>query len=180
MSVSTLEHPTRNSVTTIKSDGSRPFLFPADAQGRFNQARRLSAFALISFYLSLPWIQINGHPAVFLDVAGRRFHLFGVTLAAQDLWLLFFVITGLGFSLFFVTALLGRVWCGWACPQTVFLDHVYRVIERCIEGDALKRRALHHAPLSAGKIFKRTFKHTLYVLVSAAITHLFLAYFVSL
>jgi cytochrome c oxidase accessory protein FixG len=76
--------------------------------------------------------------------------------------------------------LLGRVWCGWACPQTVFLDHVYRRIERWIDGDAVKRRALRHAALSASKIFRRVAKHTLYLLASAAITHLFLAYFVSL
>lgn len=180
MAAPSLEIPRREDVTTIRSDGSRPFLFPADPRGRFTRARKISAFALIAFYLSLPWIQIKGSPAVFLDVAERRFHLFGVTLAAQDLWLLFFVITGLGFSLFFVTSLLGRVWCGWACPQTVFLDHVYRRIERWIEGDAVKRRALHNAPLSATKIFKRTLKHTLYIFVSAVITHLFLAYFVSL
>lgn len=172
--------PGRETVSTIRSDGSRPFLFPADPKGRFTRARTWSGFALIAFYLSLPWIQINGFPAVFLDVAERRFHLFGVTLAPQDLWLLFFVITGLGFSLFFVTALLGRVWCGWACPQTVFLDQVYRRIERWIDGDAVQRRALQRAPLTATKIFRRTLKHTLYVLVSAIITHLFLAYFVSL
>ena len=177
---SALERPSRDSVTTIRSDGSRPFLFPADPHGRFNRARRLSAFGLMALYFSLPWIKINGYPAVFLDIAERRFHLFGVTLAAQDMWLLFFVITGLGFSLFFVTALLGRVWCGWACPQTVFLDHVYRRIERWIDGDAIKRRALHNAPLSAGKILKRGTKHGLYIVVSAIITHLFLAYFVSL
>ncbi len=172
--------PRRETVSAIRSDGSRPFLFPADPKGRFTRARMWSGFALIAFYLSLPWIQINGFPAVFLDVAERRFHLFGVTLAPQDLWLLFFVITGLGFSLFFVTALLGRVWCGWACPQTVFLDQVYRRIERWIDGDAVQRRALQRAPLTATKIFRRTLKHTLYVLVSAIITHLFLAYFVSL
>jgi cytochrome c oxidase accessory protein FixG len=180
MTAPTLESPTRTTVTTIRSDGSRPFLFPADPRGRYNRFRRGTALGLIAFYLSLPWIRVNGYPAVFLDVADRRFHLFGVTLAAQDLWLLFFVITGVGFSLFFVTSLLGRVWCGWACPQTVFLDQVYRRIERWIDGDAVKRRALHHAPLSAAKLFKRILKHTLYVLVSAAITHLFLAYFVSL
>ena len=175
-----LSRPSRDTVTTIRADGSRPFLHPSDAHGRFNRARRISALALMVFYFSLPWITINGYPAVFLDVAERRFHLFGITLAAQDLWLLFFVITGLGFSLFFVTALLGRVWCGWACPHTVFLDHVYRRIERWIEGDAVKRRALDRAPLSAAKIARRTAKHGLYVLVSAVITHLFLAYFVSL
>jgi polyferredoxin len=180
MSAPTADLPRRESVTTIRSDGSRPFLFPADAHGRFARARKLTAFGLIAFYLSLPWIRINGYPAVLLDVAERRFHLFGLTLAAQDLWLLFFLITGVGFSLFFVTALLGRVWCGWACPQTVFLDHVYRQIERWVEGDAVTRRALDRAPWSAGKIAKRAIKHGTYLVVSAVITHLFLAYFVSI
>jgi len=172
--------PSRDSVTTIRADGSRPFLYPADTHGRFTLARRGSALFLIAFYLSLPWIKIRGYPAVFLDVAERRFHLFGLTLAAQDLWLLFFVITGFGFSLFFVTALLGRVWCGWACPQTVFLDHVYRRIEHWIDGDAVARRALAQAGMSFTKIFKRALKHTLYFVISAAIAHLFLAYFVSI
>lgn len=172
--------PNRDSVTTIRDDGSRAFLYPADTRGRFTRARRWSAIGLIVFYLSLPWIKINGYPAVFLDVAERHFHLFGLTFAAQDLWLIFFLITGLGFSLFFVTAMLGRIWCGWACPHTVFLDHVYRRIERWIEGDAVKRRALAAAPMTAGKFFKLLLKHALYVLVSAVITHLFLAYFVSL
>jgi cytochrome c oxidase accessory protein FixG len=176
--ISTL--PTRDTVTTIQADGSRRFLYPADVRGQFATARRWSGWLLIGIYLLLPWIKIGGHPAVCLDVAARRFHLFGLTLAAQDLWLLFFLITGLGFSLFFVTALLGRVWCGWACPQTVFLDHVFRRIERLIEGDALQRRALAAAPFTAGKILKRGLKHLLYVVAAAVIAHLLLAYFVSL
>lgn len=172
--------PTIDSVTTIRADGSRPYLYPADTHGRFTRARRVSAFFLIALYLLLPWIPVGGYPAVFLDLAERRFHLFGYTLAAQDLWLMFFLITGVGFTLFFVTSLLGRVWCGWACPQTVFLDHVYRRIERLIEGDAVQRRALAAAPASATKVLKKSAKHALYFLVSAAIAHLFLAYFVSI
>ena len=172
--------PTRDSVTTIRPDGSRPFLYPADTHGRFTLTRRVSAFLLIAFYLALPWIPVGGYPAVFLDVAERRFHLFGLTLAAQDMWLLFFVITGLGFSLFFITALFGRLWCGWACPHTVFLDQVYRRIERLIDGDAIQRRALAEAPLSGLKVLRRVLKHGLYLAVSAVIAHLFLAYFVSL
>jgi len=170
----------RDFVTTINDDGSRYFLEPADVRGRFTRWRRFSGIALIVIYLVLPWIPINGYPAVFLDVAGSRFHLFGFTLAAQDTWLLFFLVTGLGFSLFFVTALLGRLWCGWACPQTVFLEHLYRPIERWIDGDAAARRALRAAPLSAGKVARRTLKHGLYIVVSLVITHLFLAYYVSL
>jgi cytochrome c oxidase accessory protein FixG len=172
--------PTVDSVTTINPDGSRRDLHPADVRGRYTVARRWSGWALIAFYLVLPWITVNGHPAVFLDIAEGRFHFLGYTLAAQDAWLLFFAVTGLGFALFFVTALFGRLWCGWACPQTVYLEHVYRVIERWIDGDAPARRALQLAPLTVGKFARRVGKHALYALVSLAITHLFLSYFVSL
>lgn len=174
------QRPSLDSVTTINNDGSRPFIYPADVSGIFSIARKVSAFALIALYLSLPWIKIGGFPAVFLDVANRRFHLFGWTFAAQDMWLTFFLITGLGFSLFFITALLGRIWCGWACPQTVFLDHVYRRIERWIEGNAIQRRKLADGPWTPEKVSKRMLKHGLYIIVSLLITHLFLAYFVSL
>jgi len=172
--------PSLDSVTTIQDDGSRRFLHPADAQGRFLFWRRVSAWVLIAVYLSLPWIPVDGYPAVFLDLANSRFHLFGYTLAAQDAWLLFFLVSGVGFSLFFITALLGRVWCGWACPQTVFLEHVYRRIERLIEGDAPARRALDAAPWTGAKAIRRLAKHVAYVAVSLVIAHLFLAYYVSL
>ena len=172
--------PVVDSVTTINPDGSHYFLYPADARGRFTSWRKVSAYVLIAIYLLVPWIPVNGHPAVFLDIAGRRFHFFGYTLAAQDTWLLFFGVSGLGFGLFFLTALFGRLWCGWACPQTVFLDHVYRRIERWLEGDAPARRALKLAPMTAGKFARRVVKHGLYIIASLVITHLFLAYFVSL
>ena len=171
--------PNLDSVTTINDDGSRYFLHPADVRGRWVLARRLLGALLIAGYVVLPWIPINGNPAVFLDVENRLFHLFGLTLVPQDSWVLFFAISGLGFSLFFVTSLLGRVWCGWACPYTVWLDHVYRRIERAIEGDALARRALDRAPWTPGKIFKRLAKHLLFAAVSAAIALGFLAYFIS-
>ncbi len=172
--------PSRDSVTTIRKDGSRVFLHPADTRGRWTVARRLTALLLIGVYVLLPWIPIGGYPAVFLDVLNRRFHLFGWTLAAQDIWLLFFGITGLAFSLFFVTALIGRVWCGWACPQTVFLEHVYRRIERWIDGDAAERKRLDAATWSSWKIMKRLLKHTLFLGISLVIAHLFLSYFISI
>jgi cytochrome c oxidase accessory protein FixG len=172
--------PSVDSVTTIEADGSRRDIHPADVAGRFTNARRWSGWGLIAFYLVLPWIPVNGHPAVFLDIAEGRFHFFGYTLAAQDTWLLFFGVSGLGFALFFITALFGRLWCGWACPQTVYLEHVYRVIERWIDGDAPARRALTAAPLTASKAAKRMAKHALYIVASLLITHLFLSYFVSL
>lgn len=174
------KRPSVDSVTTIQEDGSRFFLHPADVRGFFSRHRKWTGLFLIGLYLALPWITIGGYPAVFLDVGGRRFHLFGYVLAFQDAWLLFFGITGLGFTLFFVTSLLGRLWCGWACPQTVFLEHVYRPIERLIEGDAVKRRKLDASPWTTEKILKRTTKQIAFVVVSAVISHLFLAYYVSL
>jgi cytochrome c oxidase accessory protein FixG len=136
--------------------------------------------ALIAIYVLLPWIPVRGHPAVFLDVVELRFHFFGLTFAAQDLWLGFFVLTGMAFGLFYLTALFGRLWCGWACPQTVFLEHVYRRIERWIEGDAQERRQLDKGAWTQVKVLKRGLKLALFAVVSFAIAHVFLAYFVSL
>ena len=138
------------------------------------------AAVLLIVYISLPWIPVNGFPAVFLDVQERRFHFFGLTLATQDLWVFFFLISGLGFSLFFVTSLLGRVWCGWTCPYTVFLEHLFRRVERLIDGDAPARRLLDAAPWTPMKITKRVVKHTLYILMAAGIAHVFLSYFISI
>ena len=173
--------PSINSLSTINNDGSRNFLHPADVSGKWTLLRRISAVILIAVYILLPWIKIGGFPAVFLDIAHRRFHFFGLTIVQQDLWMGFFLITGLGFSLYFVTSLFGRLWCGWACPQTVFLEHVYRRIERWIEGDATKRKKLDKMKLNEGnKLLKRGLKQVIFVLVSAVIAHVFLSYFVSL
>ena len=180
MSAPVPKQPNLDSVTTINPDGSHFFLHPADVKGRWTLARRVFGLALIALYVALPWIPINGSPALFFDVEMRRFHVFGLTLVPQDLWVMFFGVTGLGFTLFFVTALLGRLWCGWACPYTVFLDHVFRRIERWIEGDSVARKKLAAAPWTAGKVVRRVAKHSLYVLCASLIAHVFLSYFVSI
>ena len=172
--------PTLESLSSIHADGSKKSLHPADVRGPFTRWRRLAALVMLTIYVALPWIPVNGYPAVFLDVVERRFHFFGITFATQDLWIGFFVVTGLAFSLFYITALFGRLWCGWTCPYTVFLENVYRRIERLIDGDATARRALAAAPWTGMKITKRVTKHALYLLVSALIAHVALSYFVSL
>lgn len=178
--VSPPKNPNLDSVTTVNDDGSHYVLHPADVTGRFMILRRLFALLLIVVYAILPWITINDAPAVFLDVLNRKFHFFGITLVPQDLWVLFFGITGTGFALFFLTALLGRLWCGWACPYTVFLEHVFRKIERIIDGDSTARRKLDQAPWRFPKIWRRIIKHGLYIAIAALLAHVFLSYFISL
>jgi cytochrome c oxidase accessory protein FixG len=165
---------------SILSDGRRKKIVPADVRGHFARARSVTFFLLIVVWIALPWATINGAPAVFLDEEARRFYLFGATFNAQDTWLLFFLLSGVGFGLVYVTALTGRAWCGWACPQTVFLEGVYRRIERLIEGPRDKHFRRDAGPWSFGRLARKVAKHGAFVLASLAVAHIVLAYFVSL
>ncbi len=164
----------------LPTDGHRHAIVPADVSGRFHRARNAVFAALVVFWAALPWIRIGGHPAIFIEVDARELYLFGATFNAQDTWLLFFLLTGIGFGLVYATALAGRVWCGWACPQTVFLEGVYRRIERWIGGPREKRLRLAAGPWNVDKIARRIATHVLYVAVSLVIAHIFLSYFASL
>ncbi|MEM8954666.1 MAG: cytochrome c oxidase accessory protein CcoG [Verrucomicrobiota bacterium] len=172
--------PNLISLGSIDDDGSKLILHPSDVRGPFTHWRRVAAGLLIAVYVALPWIPINGYPAVLFDLDERRFHFFGLTFVPADFWIGFFLLSGLGFGLFFATSLLGRVWCGWACPYTVFLEHIYRRIERFIDGDAPTRRKLDASPWSSSKTLKRFAKHSLYLIVSATLAHIFLSYFIPL
>ena len=177
---SNLKKPNLDSVTSINDDGSKYNIHPADVKGIFTTLRRLTAWFLILIYVALPWIPINGYPAVFIDVEELRFHFFGFTLLTQDFWVFFFLVSGLAFGLFVLAALVGRVWCGWFCPYTVFLEHLYRRIERIVDGDASKRRKLDASSMGASKATKRIIKWGLYILASFLLAHVFLSYFISI
>jgi cytochrome c oxidase accessory protein FixG len=166
--------------SSLRKDGSRNWVHPADVKGRWTRLRRIGFVLLILIYVVLPWIEINGHPAVFLDILHRKFYLFGLTFNAQDAWLAFFLVTGAGFALIVATALLGRIWCGYACPQTVFLEGVYRRIERWIEGPRNVRLRRNAAKLSWDKAWRKALKHLLFLAVSIFLAHVFLSYFTSL
>jgi cytochrome c oxidase accessory protein FixG len=158
---------------SIQRDGRRVAIHPADVRGRFARARNVVFFVLIAIYVALPWIPIGGHPAVFLDVNARRFYLFGATFNAQDVWMMVVLGVGTGFALITATALLGRVWCGYGCPQTVFMESLYRPVERFLLGPREKR-------IRGGRPVRATLAHIAYALISLALAHVLLAYFVSL
>jgi len=166
--------------SALRTDGGRTFVVPADVSGRYTRRRTLLFALLLVIYVATPWIEVGGHPAVFLDLEHRSFYLLGATFNAQDVWMAFFLLSGLGFLLILITALWGRVWCGYACPQTVFLEGVYRRIERWIEGPRNARLKRDAEPLGFARLWRKTLKHALFVLVSFLIAHVFLSYFVSL
>ena len=172
-----VRRPDLDTLLSINADGSRNAIHPADVHGRFQRRKRGLWYVLILVYLLLPWLQVGGHPAVLIDIAERRFYLFGQTFNAQDFWLAFFCITGLGFALFVVAALWGRLWCGYACPQTVFLEGVFRRLERWIDGNAHARIARERARMTAGKFARRAVKLTLFLAIALLIAHSLLGYF---
>jgi cytochrome c oxidase accessory protein FixG len=102
-------------------------------RGRFRRLRSLANAALIAILFAIPWLRVDGQPLVLLDVPARQFHVFGLVIFPQELFFLWLLLAGLALALFFFTALLGRLWCGWACPQTVFTD-VYAGLARRIQG----------------------------------------------
>ena len=166
--------------SSLRSDGRRVAIVPADVRGRFNTARHALFATLLAIGIALPLIRIDGRPAVFLDVPARRFFVFGESFNAQDGWLVFFVLSGLGFGLLVLTTVLGRAWCGWACPQTVLLEGLFRPIERLIEGSRSARQKRAAGPRTLDRTLRTAAKHAVFGIVALLIAHLVLAYFVSM
>lgn len=171
-----VEEPT----SSLRSDGSRNYVHPADVHGRFTRLRYIIFAVLIAIYVLLPFVKIGGHPAVFMDIVNRRFYLFGAVFNAQDFWLMFFLLSGVGLTLLTVTAIKGRLWCGYACPHTVFLEGVFRRIERAIEGPRAQRLRRNAAGFTFDKFWRKTLKHGIYIVLALLLSHVFISYFVSL
>ena len=129
-------------------------IYPREVQGRFTRLRTIAVFALLGLYYLLPWMNWNGRQAILFDLPARQFHLFGLVMWPQDFIFLTLLLVIAGLTLFFSTALAGRLWCGFACPQTVWTE-VFLWMERAIEGDRARRLKLDRAPWSLQKLLRK-------------------------
>jgi cytochrome c oxidase accessory protein FixG len=152
-------------LSTLNEDGSRRWIRPRPANGKHLRQRRLVGWVLIGLFWTLPFIEIGGRPTILLDLARREFTFFGVTFLPSDTHLLMLLLLTVLIGIFLMTAIFGRVWCGWACPQTVYMELLFRPIERLIE-----RRRPGGRPL---------LKHLVFIVVAFAVGNVFLSYFVS-
>jgi len=168
----------KDRLSTTDSLGDRIAIYPAEVRGFWRRHRNWTQFILLAIFLLLPWIQVGGEQSLLFSLPDRRFAIFGLILFAHDGPMIFFILAIAAFGLALVTAIWGRVWCGWACPQTVFIDGLFRRIESLIEGNHLARRQRDLGPLTINKFFRKSIKWILFFLVSTVIAHSFSAYFI--
>ncbi|MEM8670622.1 MAG: cytochrome c oxidase accessory protein CcoG [Planctomycetota bacterium] len=161
-------------LSTMEQDGTRRWMFPRLSKGRLWYHRRYVAYFLIVFFVLLPHLRIGQKPVILLDVASREFIFFGHTFLPTDTLLLAFFMLGVFLTIVLATALVGRVWCGWACPQTVYMEFLFRPIDRLFEGTSGKggkpRRQLTG--------WQATARFAIYFVLCSLLAHTFLAYFV--
>ena len=156
----------------------RQKIYPRQVKGLFASLRVATVVILLGLYFVLPWIELNGRQIILFDLPARKFYIFGLTFWPQDFLFLAFILILLAFSLFFFTALAGRLWCGYACFQTVWTE-VFLWIERKEEGTRIQQMKLDKSGLSAHKIIRKSIKHFLWILVAGATGVTFVAYFSS-
>jgi cytochrome c oxidase accessory protein FixG len=168
----------RDHLSTVNEEGKRNWIYPKKPSGRYYKARNIVAVLLLLFFFSGPFITINGQPLLLLNILERKFVIFGMAFWPQDLHLLLF--GALSFIVFIVlfTAVFGRLWCGWACPQTIFMEMVFRRVEYWIEGDRAKQIRLNSSPWNWNKIWRKTLKHGVFFGMAFLISNLFLAYII--
>ncbi len=168
----------RDSLATVDAAGNRVWVYPKKPKGRLHNLRILVTVVLLGLLFAGPFIKINSQPLLLLNIFQRKFIILGQVFWPQD-----FVLFGLAMITFFVFVILfttafGRIWCGWACPQTLFMEMVFRKIEYLIEGDANQQRKLNSAPWTTQKLFKKSFKHLIFLAISLLIAHLLMAYII--
>lgn len=170
------EETFRDKISTVDDEGKRIWVYPKKPKGRFTNYRQLLSYGLLSLMFAGPFIKIGGQPLLLLDVLERKFIILGQIFWPQDFFLFGIgMITIVVFIILF-TVVFGRIFCGWFCPQTIFMEGVFRRIEYWIEGDYMAQKKLDNMPWNKEKIIKKTSKHILFAIISVLIMHTFMAY----
>jgi len=166
----------RDRQSTIGDDGKRVWVYPKKPKGKLYNYRKLVSVALLAIFFILPFIKVKGDPLVLFNFIERKFIIFGVMFYPQDFHL--FVLSMIAFIVFVVlfTVIFGRIFCGWICPQTIFMEFVYRQIEYLIEGNYSQQRKLDEAALNFNKLWRKGLKHYLFFMISFVTAHFFVAY----
>ncbi len=166
----------RDHLATVTEEGKRIWIYPKKPGGKFHRLRVIVAVFLLAVLFLVPLIKVNGHPFMLLDILGRRFILFGVAFGPHDFHLFVLTIIGLIISIFLFTVVWGRLFCGWICPQTIFMEMLFRKVEYWIEGNANQQKALNKRPWDGEKILKKISKHVVFAIMAVAIGNALLAW----
>lgn len=168
----------RDSVGTMDTTGKRKWVYPRKPKGKYTNYRLLVSILLLIIYFSIPFLKINGNPVLLINIIERQFYILGQPFYPQDFFILALgAITSLVFIILFTVAF-GRIFCGWICPQTIFLEMIFRKIEYAIEGDRNKQIRLDNQAWDSEKIWKRSLKWFSFMLISLIITHIMFMYIV--
>lgn len=173
-----MEEEFRDSIATVNKEGKRVWVYPKKPSGRFTTMRKWVSYSLLAFLLAAPWIKVHGAQLLEFNILERKFSIFGATFWPQDLYIFaILMVIGIVFVILF-TIIFGRLFCGWVCPQTIFMEFVFRQVEYWIDGDWKHQQALDKAPWTAKKWGKRILKHSVFWLISFGIANVFLAYII--
>lgn len=179
-SVYQYEEEYRNTLSTVDAEGKRVWIYPKKPAGPYHTARLVVTVVLLALFFGGPFIQIGGRPLLLFNFFERKFIIFGQAFWPQDFVLLALTLITLFVFIILFTVAFGRLWCGWACPQTIFMENVFRKIEYWIEGDANQQRKLDQAPWDQSKILKKGLKHFLFITLSVLIAHVAMAYLIGI
>ena len=170
----------RNQIATVDKEGKRLWVYPKKPSGRLHQWRIVVTVILLSLLFAGPIIKVHGQPLFLFNFFERKFILFGQVFWPQDFVLL--AITLITFFVFVIlfTVVFGRIWCGWMCPQTLFMEMVFRKIEYWIEGDAPSQKRLNASPMTVEKFFKKSGKQIIFLAISTLIAHTLMAYIIGI
>lgn len=170
----------RNHLPNVDDNNKRKWIYPKKPKGRFHKMRVWLSVVFLIILLGMPFIKVNGHPFLMLNIFERKFIIFGSIFWPQDTQLLIFLLLIFFVFVILFTVAFGRVWCGWACPQTLFMEMVFRKIEYAIEGDYHQQMKLNKGPKDFNYIWRKVLKHVIFALISIIIAHAVMAYLIGL